>query len=82
MKLMFSCKDVHDRASLYIDNDMGLLARMGILMHLLICGQCRLFIKQLKLTVATVSRMKISTPESELAELAQKLQRIRKENLD
>ena len=79
---MFSCKDVHDKASHYLDEDMGLLARIGILMHLLMCGQCRLFVKQLKLTVATVSLMKITTPESELAELAQRLHYIRKENLD
>jgi predicted anti-sigma-YlaC factor YlaD len=83
MKLMFSCKEVHDRASLYLDKEIGVLPRMGILMHLLMCGQCRLFVKQLQLTVDTVreaSQDSRQPADSQLDELAQKLYKLKREN--
>ncbi|WP_266325212.1 zf-HC2 domain-containing protein [Methylophaga sp. OBS4] len=60
---MFSCKDIHDKASHYLDHEAGLMTRLGVLFHLLMCGQCRQFLKQLKLAVSTVSRLK---PEPEI----------------
>ncbi|MCL5975833.1 MAG: zf-HC2 domain-containing protein [Gammaproteobacteria bacterium] len=57
MKLMFSCKDIHDRASQFIDGDCSMLTKAGVLMHILMCGNCRLFIKQLRLTVASIRQM-------------------------
>lgn len=57
MKLMFSCKDIHDRASQFIDDDCSMLTKAGVLMHILMCGKCRLFIKQLRLTVASIRQV-------------------------
>lgn len=74
MKLMFSCKDVHQRASRYLDKDMDLLPRMGMLTHLLMCGHCRMFVKQLNLTVTTLSKMKTIDSTPDLSALAKKLQ--------
>lgn len=57
MKFMFSCKDIHDRASLFIDGNCSLPTKAGMLMHLLMCGKCHLFVKQLRLTVALLRKM-------------------------
>lgn len=76
MKLMFSCKEVHERASLYLDKDMDLLPRMGMLMHLLMCGQCRLFVKQLDLTITSLGKMKTNDSSTDLNDLAKKLQQV------
>lgn len=80
MKWMFSCKDVHDRASDYIDHESGLLSRMAILMHTLMCKDCRTFVKQLKLTVTMVTSIKSPQDQSELDQLAEKLQKINDEH--
>jgi len=61
MKLMFSCKDIHDRASQFIDGETSMLTKVGVLMHILMCGKCRLFIKQLRLTIALIKK----TPEQQ-----------------
>lgn len=57
MKLMFSCKDIHNRASQFIDGETSMLTKAGVLMHILMCGNCRLFIKQLRLTVTSVKQL-------------------------
>jgi predicted anti-sigma-YlaC factor YlaD len=57
MKLMFSCKDIHQRSSQYINGENSLLTKAGVLMHILMCGHCRLFIKQLRLTVKTIKKI-------------------------
>ncbi|WP_052094155.1 zf-HC2 domain-containing protein [Methylophaga thiooxydans] len=79
MKLMFSCKDVHDKASHYLAQDMDLLPRIGMLMHLLMCGQCRMFVKQLDLTVTTLGKMQTTESSADLNDLAKKLQKIHSE---
>jgi len=77
MKLMFSCKEVHERASRYLDQDMDLFPRMGMLMHLLMCGQCRMFVKQLDLTITTLGKMRAIAPSVDVDDLAKKLHKIR-----
>lgn len=59
MKLMFSCKDIHDRASQFIDGETSMLTKVGILKHILMCGNCRLFIKQLRQTVVLIKKMPV-----------------------
>lgn len=57
MKFMFSCKDIHDRASQFVDGETTMLTKVGVLMHILMCGKCRLFIKQLRLTIASIRQL-------------------------
>ncbi len=57
MKFMFSCREVHERASQFIDGESNMLTKTGVLMHILMCGNCRRFIKQLRLTVKTIQIM-------------------------
>ncbi len=46
---MLKCRDVAHQASDYLDHNLSLWQRLGILFHLLICHHCRRFIRQLKL---------------------------------
>lgn len=75
MKLMFSCKEIHDRASQFIDGESSMLTKAGVLMHILMCGRCRLFIKQLRLTVNTIHKIpeKKSLDDDALEAMADKL---------
>jgi predicted anti-sigma-YlaC factor YlaD len=54
---MFSCKDIHDRASQFVDGETSTLTKVGVLMHILMCGKCRLFIKQLRLTISSIRQL-------------------------
>ncbi|MDT8371274.1 MAG: hypothetical protein RQ783_04680 [Gammaproteobacteria bacterium] len=74
MNLMFSCKDVHERASRYLNEDIDLFPRMGMMTHLLMCGHCRMFVKQLDLTVTTLGKIKTIDSAPDLSALAKKLQ--------
>lgn len=59
MKFMFSCKDIHDRASQFIDGDCSMSTKAGVLMHNLMCGNCRLFVKQLRQTIVVIKKMPV-----------------------
>lgn len=48
---MLKCKDVAHLSSEYIDNSLSFWQLINIKMHLLMCSNCRRFIKQLKNTV-------------------------------
>ncbi|KGM06292.1 hypothetical protein LP43_2166 [Methylophaga thiooxydans] len=48
-------------------------------MHLLMCGQCRMFVKQLDLTVTTLGKMQTTESSADLNDLAKKLQKIHSE---
>lgn len=46
---MLTCQQlVQQQASDYLDNQLSLRARAAVLLHLLLCGNCRLFINQFR----------------------------------
>lgn len=47
---MLKCRQVSEQASDYIDRQQTPMQRAGFLLHLLMCGHCRAFIQQLKIT--------------------------------
>lgn len=47
---MITCKDVCDTASDYLDTPPGLLTRLSLRMHLLICKHCRRYLRQLAMS--------------------------------
>jgi len=57
MKLMLNCKDVHDHASDYLDKRLSRRKRLAIWMHVMMCSHCRRFMKQLRLTIASVRNL-------------------------
>ena len=54
---MLTCKDIAKQASDYVDGHMTLRQRLAFAWHLLLCGQCREFLRQLRLAVTLYHRM-------------------------
>lgn len=52
---MFECKDVAEEASNYLDGDLPLGKRIGLLFHIVICSCCRAYLQQIRQTIRTVS---------------------------
>ncbi|MDH5357928.1 MAG: hypothetical protein OEW63_04815 [Gammaproteobacteria bacterium] len=52
---MFQCKDVAEEASNYIDGELPLGKRIGLLLHLVVCSCCRNYLQQLRSTISTIA---------------------------
>lgn len=65
---MLSCKDVSERASRWLDREMGLWERLQLRAHLAICVHCRRYLAQLKAAVAALRFLPEETPDNALAE--------------
>ena len=62
---MLTCKELVAHSSDYLDGQMTLRQRLAVRAHLAMCGNCRRFIRQMKLTQAVIRQM----PDEELPEL-------------
>ncbi|MNE79115.1 hypothetical protein D3C80_1755760 [compost metagenome] len=62
---MLTCKELVARSSGLLDGELNFRERMAMRRHLMLCRNCRRFIKQMKLTQAVVRLM----PESQGAEV-------------
>ncbi len=62
---MLTCKELVAHSSDYLDGQLTLRQRLAVRAHLAMCGNCRRFIRQMKLTQAVIRQM----PEEELPEL-------------
>ncbi|AVO51543.1 anti-sigma factor [Ectopseudomonas mendocina] len=62
---MLTCKELVAHSSDYLDGQLTLRQRLAVRTHLAMCGNCRRFIRQMKLTQAVIRQM----PEGELPEL-------------
>jgi predicted anti-sigma-YlaC factor YlaD len=62
---MLTCKELVAHSSDYLDGQLTLRQRLAVRAHLAMCGNCRRFIRQMKLTQALIRQM----PEEELPEL-------------
>ncbi|QTN44866.1 zf-HC2 domain-containing protein [Ectopseudomonas mendocina] len=62
---MLTCKELVAHSSDYLDGQLSLRQRLAVRAHLAMCGNCRRFIRQMKLTQAVIRQM----PEGELPEL-------------
>lgn len=62
---MLTCKELVAHSSDYLDSQLTLRQRLAVRAHLAMCGNCRRFIRQMKLTQAVIRQM----PEGELPEL-------------
>ena len=76
---MLTCKELVAHSSDYLDGQMTLRQSLAVRAHLAMCGNCRRFIRQMKLTQAVIRQM----PEDELPELdalAERLAQARRHN--
>lgn len=51
---MLSCKELVARSSDFLDRQLSFRERMAVRTHLLACRHCRRFIRQMRLTQATL----------------------------
>ena len=54
---MLKCREIATQASDYLDDNQTLRQRLAVAVHLLICGQCRAFIRQLRLALVYYRRV-------------------------
>ena len=76
---MLSCKELVAHSSDYLDGQLRLRERIGVRAHLAMCGHCRRFIRQMKLSQAVLRQLP-EQPVPELDALAEKLARQRRES--
>jgi anti-sigma factor RsiW len=62
---MLTCKELVAHSSDFLDGQLTLRQRLAVRAHLALCGNCRRFIRQMKLTQAVIRQM----PDGELPEL-------------
>ncbi len=55
---MISCRDIAKLSSQYLDQDLPLMTRMRIKIHLMMCVHCHRFMKQLQATINAVKHLK------------------------
>lgn len=71
---MLRCRDIEHHASEYLDNELSGVLRLRFRMHLLICRNCRRYLRQLQLTVTSLQHFKPATA-TDRAELTEKMRR-------
>jgi hypothetical protein len=76
---MLNCKQVATLASDYLDNDTPL--KWQIRLHLLMCANCRRFIRHLKITKEVSARMVINEPAEDAEIVWKNLQARIKKNV-
>lgn len=54
---MLTCRDIARQASDYVDGHLTVRQRLAFAFHLLLCGQCREFLRQLRLAVGLYQRL-------------------------
>lgn len=72
---MLSCRELHEQhASDHVDGCLSPRARLAVRLHLALCGNCRRFIRQLRLVKAVLrERPDVSLPDGEAKPLAARL---------
>jgi len=76
---MLTCKDITTDAHALLDGELSLWRRVHIRIHLMICQHCRRFVRQLGLTVDTLSNLdaldekKFEPTESEIDTVVERL---------
>lgn len=74
---MLSCKELVARSSDFLDGQLDFRGQLAVRSHLLMCRHCRRFIRQMRLTQATVRHLP-EGPGPELDRLAAHLSELRR----
>ncbi len=62
MNFMPSCQDITKHSSDYLDRSLPRWRRLGIWFHMMMCVNCRRYVSQLQLTIATIRKHPKSNP--------------------
>lgn len=71
---MLSCKQVATLASQYLDKETNTSLTWKIRLHLMMCANCRRFIRHLKITQTVCKEAPISDPTTDTEKIWQELQ--------
>ncbi len=52
---MLTCREVAEKASALVDGELDLRERIGLRLHLLMCANCRRFVRQFKTLVDSLA---------------------------
>ena len=78
MKIMPSCKDITNQSSDYLDRNLSFMERLGFKMHMFLCVNCKRYVSQLQLTIATIGKTQNADPqpvdEQHVQEIVENLQ--------
>ena len=78
MKIMPSCKDITEHSSDYLDRNLSFMERLSFKMHVFMCVNCKRYVSQLKLTIATIGKTQNAIPqpvdEQHVQEIVENLQ--------
>lgn len=77
---MLTCKQLVAQSSDLLDGQLGFREKLAVRRHLLLCRNCRRFIRQMRLTQATL-RLLPEPPERGNDRLAARLAELRREQL-
>lgn len=79
---MLSCKQVAHLASQYLDKEVSMSMEWKIRMHLMMCANCRRFMRHLKITQAVGKRITPPKEETDVETVWKHVQeKIRKDEL-
>lgn len=78
---MLKCREVTERASAFIDRQLGFGARLAVLAHLALCPHCRLYLRQLRLTSETLRQLPLE-PEPDARAVLEAVRRRQEEAQD
>lgn len=76
---MLRCKDVVNDTSDYLNGDVPLTRRIGLMIHLAICVNCRRYVKQFSQVINSVATVKPQEQDdTDTDQLARDLQALQK----
>ena len=65
---MLTCREVSERSNDYLDGRLGFWPRMEVRMHLLACGYCRAFMKQMRTAIRLIDEYGYTLPPEDAPE--------------
>lgn len=77
---MLSCKQIAEQGTDYLDKELNVWKKAEMRMHLIICVNCRNYVRQLKQTILMLRGIKTKQPSDEqLKQLKLEYQEVIKE---
>jgi hypothetical protein len=65
---MLSCRPVIEAITEYLEGELGFLRRLGFLIHIRTCWQCRQYLAQVRAVIESVALLPLEAPAPEAME--------------
>lgn len=70
---MLKCRDVPQHAEMLMAGEMSASQRLALRVHLLMCRNCRRYVRQLKLMVGTLPQLPEDSTDDDIQRVLEKL---------